>query len=621
MPNFRFYIDLGAGDEEFYPLHEKCTFTKRIEGRVRERHIFTGELTFYDNSSNTDYTDLLAFEDVEDVLDIRIDQLISQNPDTYTTIANGKLNLNGRWDKTKEICHLTVELTDDYTEINKKFSEEFNLTNVNNVDVQTIKVQFESQEDIKWQYNQTNEGTPQSITDYEQRTNPPVNSPPDWLSTTSFTAAVSRVAGGDTVWEGGNTQFCTHNNVAYRCILANINQEPPNGTYWSVTDPDIEILDPTTLEFVQQRLQFEATGYTYDEDLRLWIKGSQTQETVNEDILYARELYDILEYLLSELDSSILIAQTGANEYSNYLNAKGQSGGSNDELKYLFLVDKIDFKNWNTASYTPVAKSNLSFERLMGLYKDLFNLDWYIDASGYFKLIHPTEIPLTGIDFDLTTLLSTNWSLNLSEYTYTNIQAAQEEWRFEKSIQTDFDSGLIVYDTERTEELIYSNSDLNQNINKVMNNDSDVEDFGNVVCACELDGADFIVIEKDAILGTGSLPNGKLATHRLLIEHHLDNRPFLSGTVNGTAYALVKKPDRQQVDIKAPVNNFTDFDPLKFVKTDLSSRCEKIEVSLPLNGDFAVFKLNVRIVAGLFLINASDYLLINASDKILIGET
>jgi hypothetical protein len=347
--------------------------------------------------------------------------------------------------------------------------------------------------------------------------------------------------------------------------------------------------------FVKELIQFPADGWTYDRsgtgDNDPWImyegysKAVDGTQTVQRTFNRFYEIEDVLNRLVTESDGNF-----DASEFSDYL-------GDDSELTYLLLAAKKQIKDENEY----IKDKSLTLSGVLSLMKNLFNLDWFLDAddSDNLKFKHPSEISLslpnltTWPAHDLTDFEDLNWSLQKKVYDYQTDLPFKEKWTVERSRQEDFDGLPIRYDVETEQSIEYDISKFQNNIQAILNsvgdNDAgDISDSG--FCMVAVNTSDKI-ISKTGILSGESVINGKLALSQLHEDHFIEGgRYFSTGTINGSSETFTNtKRIKQIVELKAPVN-IDDFDFDALVKTSLGNG-ELISVSEPLNEGYATIKI------------------------------
>ena len=414
--------------------------------------------------------------------------------------------------------------------------------------------------------------------------------PDDWNAVTDYIYAIDACSPGE-CYQGGTDSFSRYAGVSYVCLISNTNKRPDlNPTYWATFHP------PLLDEYRQERARFEFDGSSYDPETGLNVKAfcSSTVYEINFDRCV--KLYDVLKELLYVVDPTINIDETGANEYSSYLNSG--SSPSDGELANLLIADKSDIKRY--ASSNPASFEYMKLKRILKLYKDIFNLDWEIDDSNYFKLRHPSEIsrtlPTPAINYPehyLRSFKNRNWTQGFTRYKHiTEKVLNKERWEFENSPTLDFKGLPIEYDNEHTEEIKYNLEDVNNDVSEVTraNNDG-VSDSGFVIFATTFNGTSYDIVNKNGIRVSYVLYNGKLATTRLISEHHTTgDRPYAKGEVNGVpGVTLVKKNDKEVENLLAPYEDLNVLDFNSLVETDLAD-VRLDDVALKFDGSLTKIK-------------------------------
>jgi len=476
-----------------------------------------------------------------------------------TEIFEGIMNLtSGDFDDDSKVLTISIpESIDEYTEILKNLDKEVNAVSSAYTRT-TLNFTTQTIQDDKFEVDT---GAPLNLpTNY---VNCPVGTPDAWASGVDYVSVVNGFYTYDWVLEG---------LLSYRCILNHTSSalnQPPNALYWA---------NDSIFVYSQQRTIYKVAGYVLDESLQLYVKGACSPETIVMEFNRFRNLYTILEALVTKADPATLITETGANGYCDYLT-------SNPDLN-IFIADKLDVKNYLDTDSE--AFGYISLERLLEIYKFIFQLDWIIE-SGYFKLKHLDNTSKTIIGLNATNYLNKNWTSGKSKFKYlASNEINKERWSFEKTNDLDFDSSPIEYDVPFDDELEYNLQDINTNMTEVIKDNSKTSDDGFVIAAATLVGVDYYIQEKVGLVSGISKMNAQLSLAQLLIDHHLVERPFDEGTVNGNLISLTKKRDREQ-EFTISIANPDDVDFDKLVKTDLAD-LEVYTLNINFDGSFALIK-------------------------------
>ena len=117
-------------------------------------------------------------------------------------------------------------------------------------------------------------------------------------------------------------QYCIHNNMIWKCLVANTNTEPAEGTYWTHTTIDAEIyavnsnLDNV---LVWARINKQAVIGSTSVSIPSWAKEVQVSIDVNNEFRYTST------YPITSLEDNSLICVVGSSTYKY---------GSAEEISY-----------------------------------------------------------------------------------------------------------------------------------------------------------------------------------------------------------------------------------------------------------------------------------------------
>jgi hypothetical protein len=364
-----------------------------------------------------------------------------------------------------------------------------------------------------------------------------------------------------------------------------VNKPPAiNPAYWQPLLGNLRV-------FKQERSLQMFPGSFYDTGIGMWVAPNCTASVYTFTLTHNILLYDVLKAFLTLIDPTILLTDSGVNNYSNYLYA-------DTELRGIFIADKSDIKYYdatNEANY-----EFIKFQQLLNIYKFMFNLDWEI-SNGYFIFKHPTEIstalPLeTNKPFHfLTTVRSRNWTKDRTGYKISEDQKIHREtWLFEKSNSWDFDGVPIVYDNNFTTNQTYELAMVNCNVSELMSGNYSQADNGGVcIIAAQWVTDHWETVNRTSSLGF-QLINGKLAT-TFLMEHHVTGgRPYVKGNVNEVPdVALVTGNNKEVTDLIVPSQDIDSIDFDYLVETDLGN-LEPVQFEVPLNGSFSKLKCTFK---------------------------
>lgn len=570
----------GTGWIATNPQYEKSGMTKaRKSDQIFARVNLSAPLTFY----SIEYTELKALADDYNRIEIRV---FYKGVQKFT----GYLDLTGEYNDNELSCRLNVTPNDRYTKILEGMDTEINAIQPG---ISKYDVILNVTTDVDFQYEVETGAAPTGFDDYS---NCGLVNPTLWDSTTQYYPAIEATPSPPTGdYQGAMNCFCRYETspgsfTNYRCKIGHKNRRPDlNPPYWAPISGQL-------FKFGQERADFQFTGSTYDPGLNLYKKAGCSSSNYQNIFDNCVRMYDVLEELLDEVDTTINIAETGGNQYSAYLNSG--SAPCDGELANLFMSDKSDIKNYLAPDAAQF--ENIKLSVILKYYKRMFNLDWLIDDNNYFKFYHPTEItvvlPTPVEDYPahyLDTFRALKWTVGNALYKYVERKKINKErWEFELSNHSDFDGVPIIYNNAYTDEIVYQLNNINCNVSRVIKNDDTVSDDGFVIFATTKPGADYEVVNKAGILRVGvTLYNGKLAASWLIQDHHTTgDRIYKKGTVNNVAnITLVIRKDREYSNINIPVYDPDSIDFDYLVKTEMED-IEPMELQIKFNGDHAILK-------------------------------
>lgn len=126
---------------------------------------------------------------------------------------------------------------------------------------------------------------------------------------------------------------------------------------------------------------------------------------------YGRGLYslkNLVEYIVTGLDFAVVFD----NDSFSYLDSKGYTN-----------VHLATLENFLLSTDEYVKTFQLSFEKLMSIFSNFFNMMWkleYVSGNWTFRLIHKSEINYTlGSNIDLTSYKGVNYSKDKANFEYT----------------------------------------------------------------------------------------------------------------------------------------------------------------------------------------------------------
>jgi len=252
--------------------------------------------------------------------------------------------------------------------------------------------------------------------------------------------------------------------------------------------------------------------------------------------------------------------------------------GQRSKTRFLTLYQKSDVKRPTATGNA--SKANLSFEKLMEMLVETFNVRWRVE--GVTIRMEHVSFFTRNAGFDLTQPRWNKFTKAMRQYTYdTDDIPAREEYKFMEAGYGDFQGVPIIYsggcvsgasrnnvknhavDKVTTDvELVLSNPDPDSNV---------VTDDGFVLIAADYDGSNYYIISEASILG-GSTLNNSLAWAQLHRDYHKWDRSLSKGNMNGVNTDFYStKPTKKGKKVTIPLCCGDVFNPDNTIKTVLGT--------------------------------------------------
>ena len=285
-------------------------------------------------------------------------------------------------------------------------------------------------------------------------------------------------------------------------------------------------------------------------------------------------LTDAIEAVIQSIDSNLEYESNFFQDDENYV-----TGTNPNPLKHLVLYQKSDIKT----TTDPATKGLVSFGELMTLLSDMFNVDWFIDDDGKFRIEHYSYFAKT-VDVDLTADY-TDYVKYKNKYSYDRQNMpSREHFEWMESSGEDFIGLDIVYDMAATGNK-YRDSQKDRVLRVTTDmpyawgNQGEISNEGWVMLSC---GSDYVINNEVGVLSGESQINGHLSWANLHDAYWKHGRVISTGNMNGVAtnFSDWQKTIRQ-VEITYPDS---EFDP-NYLKTTFL-------------GDGEVFEAKYRLIDG-----------------------
>jgi hypothetical protein len=243
-----------------------------------------------------------------------------------------------------------------------------------------------------------------------------------------------------------------------------------------------------------------------------------------------RRLIDVIHYLVQQTCPSV--AQTNADDISEFFTDQiNYATGESNVLKDILISAKSDIIGYSSSE--PASKAMISLKAIQDELKAQFQVYWFLDASGKYRLEHYSYFDQAG-SFDMTVDKWKRWMNKAYEYDKPNMPR-YERLKFSESFNDDFGTGEIEY--------------LGNCVNRLEGQDSKEvtvskfdNDLENLILSAEsLNREGFTLLvhaggqvpsEPGDITGN-ELVNGHLAASNLVKHYYQHGRVLSSGLVNG----------------------------------------------------------------------------------------
>lgn len=295
-------------------------------------------------------------------------------------------------------------------------------------------------------------------------------------------------------------------------------------------------------------------------------------------------LGDVIEYLLSEIDPSILVYKTGISFFWWW---------DETPFKYMRIIDIASLLvQINGATYIPSFIVKLSLKSILDWLKNDFGADWYIDVNNVFiikQFKNFTKDVSTLKNHDLTNINGFNVSENCSDIQYNNSKRYDRIVKKTTAGSIDFVGQDIVFPNISE---VKPKTDINEtfyvDISDIVNFPSRYnEQSQNQFCVVCVSNQGFWLYtpikESVGAISGKSYPNADLSIGNLQENLYLSRMSDTLVEINGVERTIgpeyLEKFREIKQDFFVPCRDFlNDFNLTQFVKTDLSDSCEIISI-------------------------------------------
>lgn len=558
IENFTFHCDFGSGEEQLYPVNDDLVFRDERDstfGFLRRRLdttlIFKG--ADFDRLYQIELSGTCDKYDVE----IRYD-----TGDFYKAELKFRTS-NTDWDLT--LCKVQVKLEpkDEYTCLIDEWEKERNIFSIIPLNTKTVKT---------YQGN-----IEESICTENPCTLLQCTVPYDCFPGGADAGGWNYVEHQVITNIGGNYRRVTRWKREYIVVdcTGGIPNEPP-GDGWILVDDNC----PVSAKYARK------LATTYNQANSFSIDPSGTPEEV-----WYSQFWDIAGLGQTEqvesISNGILLTDilSGFNPCteltlrSNLLgiNAQGAdpatSPYTSNKTKNIVVFQKSDIKRY--WAYQDATKGMISFKKLCEVLAGLFkieiriqNADLRIEHHTYFNEVNGT---------DLTSPTYINFIDGFSKYQYDGANSPRaERWKYYEDVSRDFEGFPVYYDCPTladTEEKVISFERINNDIAHIILNNQDISNDG--FCFVEttiIDGDYYMVSRYIYPLTSQVYINGGYAITSLIDNYHRWERPFLTGTLNGTVEAFdsaIRRRKQVELNVKINAQGYKNFNAEELVKSQL----------------------------------------------------
>ncbi len=254
------------------------------------------------------------------------------------------------------------------------------------------------------------------------------------------------------------------------------------GRYWDKTgasglsiNDTLTFNNGTTSENITFLFEQDAGGGIYAQN------GVYDDRYYGDEIQYYtrfRDLFQTIEFIVGELDSSILFDKSGGENDSFYYFKTFQNGASQYTLKNLWISSIsdmiLDVDGFEQDTQT---LCNLTFKKLTDFLKNRFRVFWELreDSGNYYIIFkHWTETQKTiSKNPDLTNWYNINWSISKKQSTFDKAKIFKQIKRGNFASNSDFvGADIFILNISTNDVLILDNSVFFDDITDIYTNQS-----------------------------------------------------------------------------------------------------------------------------------------------------
>ncbi len=343
---------------------------------------------------------------------------------------------------------------------------------------------------------------------------------------------------------------------------------------------------------------------------KVWIYDAALPD-FSDEVEQCRPIKNVIDYMLNQMscgltyrstffDNSVLPPEAPA-DIDTIITASSGDNYVTEEanlLNYLMIAQKSDViacissPGAGCSSSEDATKGMISFNGLMEILYKMFQVYWYVDSEGFFRIEHERFFSKELGSIDLTTLLNKYsgelWEKGTRKYKYiTGELYGKERWEFMEQNYPDFLGETIDYDE------ILSNTRIelevkDYNVSMVTTDmmmiyhventgylEGPISTDGFCILQCSYDGSYTCDNETGALSGV-SLPNNHLSVANLQDKYWRWNRIQERGVMNQDHYNATETTFeswiRNKEQIEVSFHQCCDaFDELDLILTSLGS--------------------------------------------------
>jgi len=269
----------------------------------------------------------------------------------------------------------------------------------------------------------------------------------------------------------------------------------------------------------------------------------------------------------------------------------------------------------------PATKWMISFNEMADILKGMFNVDWFIDDDGYFRIEHWSYFENTASsDVDLTLLDGGKWINKKNKWSYElEDMPNRERFEFVDSYHTNFIGKDIIYnpvstfnrykDNIKTISLPVATDAKNLYNNRF--NEGGEEGWVLLTVASD------IIVNEVGVLDAEDLPNNHLSWANLHQNYWRHGRIISKGNMNGSDITFLSYQRKvKQEEITYP-ECCDGFDPMKFKITELGQGEVRAAEYKLIDGSVKTVFFYLDIKASGLPVPETYYILINGTNRLL----